>query len=36
MELLGCPGNYHPDYEAEAPEGIKQEIYYQMKAMKEI
>lgn len=36
MELLGCPGLYHPDYEEGAPEYLKQEIYSQMKAMKEI
>jgi 4-hydroxy-tetrahydrodipicolinate synthase len=36
MELLGCPGNYHPDYDDVASEDLKQEIYTHMKSMKEI
>jgi len=36
MELLGCPGNYHPDYELPVQEQLKEDIYKWMKAIKEI
>ncbi|MBA7561457.1 hypothetical protein ES708_03095 [subsurface metagenome] len=36
MELLGCPGNYHPDYDVPVSEKQKEEIFNYMKAIKEI
>ena len=36
MELLGCPGNYHPDYCLEISEGLKEEINSCMKQIQEI
>jgi 4-hydroxy-tetrahydrodipicolinate synthase len=36
MELLGCPGNYQPDYEVPVSENLKEEILSCMKAIKEI
>lgn len=36
MELLGCPGNYHPDYNNQVSDEIKEEIYECMNSVKEI
>ena len=36
MELLGCPGNYHPDYNKQVSNKLKEEIYEYMKSIKEI
>jgi len=36
MELLGCPGEYHPDYCIEISESLKAEIQSCMKQIKEI
>ncbi|MCM4173523.1 dihydrodipicolinate synthase family protein [Arenibacter sp. TNZ] len=36
MELLGCPGDYHPDYSLPISEKLKKEIYNFMKTIKEI
>lgn len=36
MELLGCPGNYHPDYAAPISDGLKKEIKECMTAIGEI
>ncbi len=36
MELLGCPGNYHPDFDKPVSGKLKEEIYACMKAIKEI
>ena len=36
MELLGCPGNYHPDFNNQVSEKLKEEIYHCMKSIKEI
>lgn len=36
MELLGCPGNYHPDYNNQVSDQLKEEIYGCMKSIKEI
>ena len=36
MELLGCPGNYHPDYDTPVSNLLKEEIYQCMKEIKEI
>jgi 4-hydroxy-tetrahydrodipicolinate synthase len=36
MELLGFPGDYHPDYDVPVSGEIKEEIYSCMKAIKEI
>lgn len=36
MELLGCPGDYHPDYSLPISEKLKEEIYNFMKTIKEI
>ena len=36
MELLGCPGNYHPDFDRQVSDKLKEEIYTCMKAIKEI
>jgi len=36
MELLGCPGNYHPDYDKQVPDKLKEEIFNYMKLIKEI
>ncbi len=36
MELLGCPGNYHPDYSVPVSENLKKEIFSYMKTINEI
>ncbi len=36
MELIGCPGNYHPDYAVKISAGLKEEIRECMKAIGEI
>ena len=36
MELLGCPGNYHPDFNKQVSDKLKEEIYNCMKSIKEI
>lgn len=36
MELLDCPGNYHPDYALTISDKLKEEIYNLMKEIKEI
>jgi 4-hydroxy-tetrahydrodipicolinate synthase len=36
MELIGCPGNYHPEYEKPISVTLKEEIYSCMKSIKEI
>ncbi len=36
MELLGCPGNYHPDYEKPVSDSLKEEIYKCMQEIKEL
>ncbi len=36
MELLGCTGNYHPDYDRQVSDKLKEEIYGCMKSIKEI
>lgn len=36
MELLGCPGNYHPDYAVPISDGLKKEIKECMTAIGEI
>ena len=36
MGLLGCPGNYHPDYDMQISDNLKEEIYGFMKSIKEI
>lgn len=36
MELLGCAGNYHPDYDRQVSDQLKEEIYGCMKSIKEI
>ncbi|MBN1181167.1 MAG: dihydrodipicolinate synthase family protein [Bacteroidales bacterium] len=36
MELLGCPGYYHPDFNKQVSDELKEEIYYCMKLIKEI
>ena len=36
MELLDCPGNYHPDYEESISGTLKEEIYKCMKEIREI
>jgi dihydrodipicolinate synthase/N-acetylneuraminate lyase len=36
MKLIGCPGNYHPDYDMEVSDKLKEEIYNCMKTIKEI
>mgnify|MGYP001293065298 CR=1 FL=1 len=36
MKLLGCPGNYHPDYCEEISAELKEEIYTCMKDIKEL
>jgi dihydrodipicolinate synthase/N-acetylneuraminate lyase len=36
MELLGCPGNYHPDYDKQVSDRLKEEIFNYMKLIKEI
>jgi hypothetical protein len=36
MELTGCPGNYHTDYDTAVSEELKNEISDMMKAIKEI
>src|SRR5665648_37555 len=36
MELLGCAGNYHPDYNNQVSDKLKEEIYECMKTIKEI
>lgn len=36
MELLGCPGNYHADYETLVSETIKEQISDYMKSINEI
>lgn len=36
MELIGCPGNYHIDYDNPLSNKLKEEVYNCMKAIKEI
>jgi dihydrodipicolinate synthase/N-acetylneuraminate lyase len=36
MELLGCPGNFHPDFNTQVSARLKEEIFNYMKAIKEI
>ena len=36
MELLGCPGNYHPDYDVQVSDKLKEEINSYMKTIGEI
>lgn len=36
MELLGCGGNYHPDYNKPVSNNLKAEIYECMKSIKEL
>lgn len=36
MELLDCPGNYHPDYALSISDGLKEEIFLLMKNIGEI
>ncbi len=36
MKLLGCPGNYHTDFDLPIPEELKEEIHGFMKAIKEL
>jgi 4-hydroxy-tetrahydrodipicolinate synthase len=36
MELMGCPGNYHIDYDNPVSKELKEEIYNCMKAINEI
>ncbi len=36
MELLDCPGNYHPDYASPISNKLKEEIYTVMKEIKEM
>lgn len=36
MELIGCPGNYHYDYEKPVSKDLKEKIYNCMKAINEI
>jgi 4-hydroxy-tetrahydrodipicolinate synthase len=36
MGLLGCPGNYHPDYEEHISDNLKEDIYKCMKEIREI
>ena len=36
MELLGCPGDYHPDYSVPVSENLKEEIFSYMKTINEI
>lgn len=36
MELIGCPGNYHIDYDNPLSNNLKEEIYTCMNAIKEI
>ncbi len=36
MELLGCPGNYHPDFNIMVSDKLKEEVYNCMKSVKEI
>ncbi len=36
MELLNCPGNYHPDYALPIPDELKEEITHLMKEIHEI
>lgn len=35
-ELIGCPGNCHPDYEVPVSEYLKEEIFSCLKAIKKI
>ena len=36
MGLLGCPGNYHPDFDKQVSDRLKEEICNYMKLIKEI
>jgi dihydrodipicolinate synthase/N-acetylneuraminate lyase len=36
MELLGCPGNFHPDFNTQVSVKLKEEVSNYMKAIKEI
>lgn len=36
MELIGCPGNYHPDFDIPASEKLKKELLNCMKEIGEI
>jgi dihydrodipicolinate synthase/N-acetylneuraminate lyase len=36
MGLLGCPGNYHPDFNKQVSDKLKEEIQACMKSLKEI
>jgi dihydrodipicolinate synthase/N-acetylneuraminate lyase len=36
MELLGCPGNFHPDFNTQVSDRLKEEIFNYMKVIKEI
>lgn len=36
MELLGCPGNFHPDFNIQVSARLKEEIFNYMKEIKEI
>jgi dihydrodipicolinate synthase/N-acetylneuraminate lyase len=36
MELLGCPGNFHPDFNTQVSAKLKEEVFNYMKAIKEI
>lgn len=36
MELLGCPGNYHPDYSEPVSDKLKEEIFNYMRLIEEI
>ncbi len=36
MELIGCPGNYHSDYDIPVSERLKEEIFDCMRLIKEI
>jgi dihydrodipicolinate synthase/N-acetylneuraminate lyase len=36
MELLGCPGNYHPDFDKQVSDKLKEEIRGWMKSIEEI
>ncbi len=36
MELIGCPGNYHPDFDKQVSDRLKEEIFNYMKLIKEI
>jgi dihydrodipicolinate synthase/N-acetylneuraminate lyase len=36
MELLGCPGNFHPDFNTQVSSKLKEEVFNYMKEIKEI